>query len=135
MYLAIGMPSGAQWIIALIVVVCVVWWLWIPLRIPGLKARHPLRGQVQAFRERKEEAPRNGMNQNVIIWGFRVDRYGPEGDRLMPVEVEMRGRSFEGQISDGDSVEIVERWVAGDINRVREVRNLTTGAKARVRKR
>ncbi len=50
------------------------------------------------------------------------------GNRLPPVPVEIRGRSIEGVISEGDQVEIPGVWREGETLRTTLVRNKTTGA-------
>lgn len=42
---------------------------------------------------------------NSVVWTFQNRRYSESGNRLPPVAVEMRGRSFCGCIVDGDDVE------------------------------
>jgi hypothetical protein len=70
--------------------------------------------------------------QSRSIWTFRLERYDPQGNRLAPVQVEMRGLAFEGSLTDGDSVRVTGRWRGGVI-RASEVENLTTGALVRAK--
>lgn len=66
------------------------------------------------------------------IWTFRVEGTDQNGLRLGPVQVEMRGISFEGSLTNGDSVRVRGRWRRGTI-RATEVENLTTGALVRAK--
>jgi hypothetical protein len=81
-------------------------------------------GVARAVRERSEAA----TEPPTIVWTFRLERYDGSGNRLQPVPIEMRGRSFEGAISEGDTVEVRGRWDEGTTLRPKRVRNLTTGA-------
>jgi hypothetical protein len=81
-------------------------------------------GVARAVHERAEGA----SDPPRIVWTFRLERYDEAGDRLQPVPVEMRGRSFEGAISEGDTVEVYGRWRDGTTLRADRARNRTTGA-------
>lgn len=62
---------------------------------------------------------------------FRIERHDPSGNRLPPVPVEMRGPrlAFRGRVSNGDEIRVVDgRWQHGTLH-VKELDNLTTGAK------
>ncbi len=63
-----------------------------------------------------------------IVWSFRLERQDEAGNRVPPVPVEMRARSFEGFISGGDLVEVDHRWSPGRTLPPRRVHNVTTGA-------
>lgn len=64
----------------------------------------------------------------VYIWSFQIERFDPDGDRLTPVSVEVRARSLEGTLSDGDKVRVVGRLVPGRILKTKRFVNVTTGA-------
>jgi hypothetical protein len=81
-------------------------------------------GVARAVHERSEGT----SNPPRIVWTFRLERYDQAGNRLQPIPVEMRGRSFEGAISDGDTVEVRGRWHQGTTLRPQRAANLTTGA-------
>lgn len=66
------------------------------------------------------------------IWTFRLEGTDQNGVRRGPVQVEMRGISFEGSLTNGDSVRVTGRWRRGAI-RANEVENLTTGALVRAK--
>ena len=68
-----------------------------------------------------------GESGSRSIWTFRLERYDARGNRLRPVQVEMRGLAFEGSLSDGDSVRVTGRWHNGAV-RAKAVENLTTGS-------
>ncbi|MGW4043145.1 hypothetical protein [Streptomyces sp. NPDC004721] len=81
-------------------------------------------GQVRAVQVRSEN---RGENQTKEIWTFRIERYDSEGNRILLVPVEMRGRTFEGSINDGDWVRARGRVRSGTL-RVSRLENLSTGA-------
>lgn len=62
------------------------------------------------------------------VWTFRIDRFDAAGNPLTSIPVEMRARSIEGAVSEGDWVEVSGPWTPGETLRVRDVHNLTTGA-------
>ena len=73
------------------------------------------------------------QDEHLITVDFRIERYDPSGNRLAPVPVEMRGtvHGFSGRVSNGDEIRVVEgEWRHGTL-RVRELDNLTTGARVR----
>lgn len=82
-------------------------------------------GQARAFQASMEQDPVNPQWQ-WTVWRFRLERFDPAGNRLTPVSVEMRGRSFRGAVTDGDWIEVGGAPVGGDTLRVTRVRNLTT---------
>jgi hypothetical protein len=88
-------------------------------------------GEVRGFQNRTES--RGPQYPTHIVWTFRVERHDEHGDRLSAVPVEMRSKSFEGFINEGDRVEIPGRWREGQLVRPRRLRNLTTGALVRAR--
>jgi hypothetical protein len=88
-------------------------------------------GEVRGFQSRTES--RGAQSPTYIVWTFRVERHDHAGNRLPPVPVEMRSRSFEGFLNDGDRVEVPGDWQEGQIVQARRVRNLTTGATVRTK--
>lgn len=85
-------------------------------------------GQASAVQQRTE-----WMNEGSrSIWTFRIEGTDQNGTRLGPVQVEMRGISFEGNLTNGDSVRVSGRWRRGSI-RANEITNLTTGAEVRAK--
>ncbi len=96
-----------------------------PDRVPADPgASDVLVGVARAVHERSEGA----SDPPKIVWTFRLERYDAAGNRLQPVPVEMRGRSFEGAISEGDTLEVRARWREGTTLRASRATNLTTGA-------
>jgi hypothetical protein len=74
-----------------------------------------------------------GRGRALTVWAFRVGQSDPEGKPAAPVPVEMRARSFEGSINNGDWVELEGNWRSGEIVHVRQVRNLSLGAVVKAR--
>jgi hypothetical protein len=68
----------------------------------------------------------------VNVWSFRLERYDGRGNRLPSVPVELRGRSMQGKVLDGDRVVVEGRWREGTLQ-ARRVRNLDNGALVRAR--
>ena len=91
--------------------------------------RATLTGEVRSIQRRTEWIGEGGSRS---IWTFRLDATDETGGRLGPVEVEMRGFSFEGNLAEGDSVRVGGRWRRGAL-RAEEVQNLTTGALVRAK--
>lgn len=85
-------------------------------------------GQVSSVQQRME-----WMNEGSrSIWTFRVAGTDQNGTSIGPVQVELRGISIEGNVSEGDSVRVGGRWRRGSI-RADQVHNLTTGAEVRAK--
>jgi hypothetical protein len=103
----------------------------VPPRRPGIYKASSIVGEVRGFQSRTESL--GPQYPTKIIWTFRVERFDAAGNRLPPVPVEMRSKSFDGFINEGDQVEISGRWREGQIVRPRKLRNLTTGAMVKVR--
>jgi hypothetical protein len=85
-------------------------------------------GEVRSVHRRTEWIGEGSRS----IWTFRMDGVDQAGNRLSPVEVEMRGFSFEGSLSEGDSVRVSGRWRNGAI-RAEQLQNQTTGALVRAK--
>jgi len=88
-------------------------------------------GVVSHFRETHGSSRLSfiGAAQRVPIttWRFLVERYDANGNRMMPVpQVEISGSKINGDIHDGDEVEIPERWQPGKLVTTRRVFNRTT---------
>jgi hypothetical protein len=60
------------------------------------------------------------------VLSFVLERYDKDGNRITPVPVEMRGRSFAGFLNEGDWVEVHAKWKKGKALRVSQVYNKTT---------
>ncbi|TQS25625.1 hypothetical protein [Microbispora sp. KK1-11] len=86
-------------------------------------------GQVRGLQERSEQ---HGESESESIWSFRLERYDQEGNRVMLVPVEMRGRSIEGSINDGDWIRARGSLRSGTL-RLSELQNLSTGAIVRAK--
>lgn len=95
----------------------------------ALPSTSVVEGQARGLQSRSEL---KGENYQQEIWNFRVERYDDAGNRVLLVPVEMRGRSFEGSISDGEWVRVHGRYKRGTF-RASVVDNLTTGATVRAR--
>ncbi|NUR69675.1 MAG: hypothetical protein HOU81_02545 [Hamadaea sp.] len=80
-------------------------------------------GVVTGLQQRQEMAGRTYFQ----VWNFRLERRDAQGGPLPPVPVEMRARSFRGQIANGDVVEIPSS------SRPMRLKNLTTGATVKAR--
>jgi hypothetical protein len=85
-------------------------------------------GEVRSIQRRTEWVGEGSRS----IWTFRLEGTDQHGSRLGPVEVEMRGFSFEGSLSEGDSVRVEGRWRRGAL-RADQVQNLTTGVLVRAK--
>ena len=92
----------------------------------------PITGEVRGIQQRSEQGSPYDQAGAWTIWTFKVERYDSAGNRLPPVPVEMRGRSFEGFVSEADQIELpaeaLREWQPGQTVRPRQVRNLTNGA-------
>ena len=81
-------------------------------------------GTAYAVNLRSESRSRGA----VQVLAFRVERYDQLGNRLDPVAVELRGKSLEGQISDGTQVIVTGRWRRGGLFVARSVYNVDARA-------
>lgn len=94
-------------------------------------------GVVRALKERTEKS-QFGMGSQpdpVNVVTFRIERFDAAGSQLTPVPVEMRGKTFRGALHDGDWVRVRAHWQPGRNLRVKEVENLTTHSRFRVKRR
>lgn len=119
-------------------------WLW---RRPSLRPRFArksrskaragkLRGEVRGFQQRSERLKPHfaAVEYNdIIIWTFRLERYDA-GERLPPIPLEMRGKSFSGFINEGDTVEIKGKWRPGTVFKTKRVYNVTSDSAVKVKK-
>ncbi len=88
-----------------------------------------IKGRVSGMQQRAEVALRTSW----AVWDFRLERTAADGKPLPRVPVEMRGRRFEGSITNGDVIEIDADWTQGKILHTRQVRNGTTGVTVKAR--
>lgn len=96
---------------------------------PGARSGHAtVTGEVRSVQRRTEWIGEGSRS----IWTFRLEGSDEAGQRLGVVEVEMRGFSFEGSLTEGDSVRVSGKWRRGTL-RAEQVQNLTTGALVRVK--
>jgi hypothetical protein len=89
-------------------------------------------GIARDVKLRTESAGVGGRRTEQIL-SFRVDRFDPEGRKLLSTAVEMRGRSLHGVLNEGDSVD-VGRPKRGALH-PRRIRNQSTNSVVRVRRR
>ncbi len=90
-------------------------------------AKNPIKGTVSGFQQRYEPT---GRGLSRLVWDFRLERQDAAGNALPRVAVQMRGRSFEGSVANGDQVE-VEGSPREGVILARRVRNLTSNATVR----
>lgn len=60
------------------------------------------------------------------VWVFRLERDDDRGNRVPPVLVQMRGRSFDGAVHDGDLVQVIEGEWRGSGLLAKRLHNLET---------
>jgi hypothetical protein len=70
----------------------------------------------------------------LTILSFRVESFDKAGNRMQPVAVEMRGKSFQGMLNEGDQVKIRAILRKGQALRVSEVYNVTTGSRVKAKR-
>lgn len=85
-------------------------------------------GVVRGFTSRQEPWGEGHRD----IWQFRVERFDADGNKLVPIPVEMRGLSYRGSVSNGDEVRVHGRWRDGTLQ-VENVTNLSTSAQVRAK--
>lgn len=100
-----------------------------PAVLPSEGSHAVVEGQARGLQSRSEQG---GDGYHEAVWSFRVERYDGTGRRVLLVPVEMRGRTFEGSINDGDWVRAEGRLRGGTL-RATLVQNLTTGAVVRAK--
>ncbi|OPG05041.1 hypothetical protein B1L11_36315 [Microbispora sp. GKU 823] len=61
-----------------------------------------IEGMARGVQTRTEQ---RGESDYATVWTFRVERYDQAGNRAMLIPVEMRGRRFEGALSEGDWIQ------------------------------
>lgn len=88
-------------------------------------------GFVRDFRIRRERRI-DDLDADLEVWSFHVQRRDADGERLVPVPVEMRGLCFAGTVSEGDEVRIGGTWRDGALH-AEELDDLTTGARVRAK--
>lgn len=79
-------------------------------------------GEARGIQSR-QETDLSGTSWTVL--SFVLERYDKNGNRLTPVPVEMRGRSFKGFLNEGDWVKVHGTIKKGNIQ-VSQVYNKTT---------
>ena len=85
---------------------------------PAARVTAPGSGVVSGLQQRQEMVGRSYFQ----VWNFRLERRDASGSTLPPVPVEVRARSIQGQITNGDLLEIPSS------SRPMRLKNLTTGA-------
>lgn len=96
-----------------------------------------IRGRVAAMQQRQEiegyhHIGRTRVPTYGIVWSFRLQVAGPDGNPLPPVAIEMRAPSFIGLIGNGDQLEVeAGDYATGSILCLKEVRNLSTNSVVR----
>jgi hypothetical protein len=63
----------------------------------------------------------------MIIWTMRLQHFDETGAALPPVLLELRGKTFEGAVNDGDAVEVSGQAHPDRALRVRTIKNLSAG--------
>jgi hypothetical protein len=102
-----------------------------PAQVRDKQKRHPrkrktLEGEVRKLKESHEA-------DQYQKWSFWVQSYNEIGNRDQLVPVQMRGKSFEGAISEGDRVRITGEWQAGKTLNVSQLYNMTTDTTVKAR--
>lgn len=105
----------------------VVWKKLPPVSVSPLKRQdtplarndtRPLRGIVKGFQQRFEIGRFN--NKPRVVWTFRIDCY-ESGKVINTIPVQMVGQTFEGDINNGDEVEVL-RWRKGTVLKTNRVK-------------
>ncbi len=104
----------------------------LPSSGPGYARPGGIVGEARGVQARSEQDLLTPQRQFTVLT-FRVERFDRAGNRLPPVAVQMRGRTFEGAISEGDWVEVAVAGAPSDTLHVDRVRNLTTTAVVRAK--
>jgi hypothetical protein len=81
-------------------------------------------GIVGIVRNYQQHSDQNLNRRSVFVLTFRVEQLEHARNGAPPIVVEMRGPELHGSISNGDWVELPERWTQG--RPPKQVRNLTT---------
>ena len=61
------------------------------------------------------------------VWRFRVEKKDSQGNYLPPVSVQMKGKTFEGFINEGDIVRIDKKWKEGQLLKPNKLFNVSGG--------
>jgi hypothetical protein len=69
----------------------------------------------------------------VKVLSFRIERYDEGGNRVTPVQVQMRGRVLDGRVTDGDWIAVATVPNPGETLLVDAVENVTTQTSVRMR--
>lgn len=95
-----------------------------------LQGRGAITGVARQVQMRTEVQGNSNGTSTIVVCTFRVEVRDRAGTPVWVVPVEMRGRSFEGSVSDGDVVRAEGKARRGTL-RVKRLHNLTTGAEVR----
>ncbi|WP_432139830.1 MULTISPECIES: zinc ribbon domain-containing protein [unclassified Streptomyces] len=95
-----------------------------------LQGRGTITGVARQVQMRTEVQGNSNGTSTVVVCTFRVEVRNRAGTPVWVVPVEIRGRSFEGSLSDGDLVRAEGKARRGTL-RVKRLHNLTTGAEVR----
>ncbi|GIF96960.1 hypothetical protein [Catellatospora citrea] len=99
----------------------------VPTSAPRAASRGPVgtasSGIVNGFQQRQEMIGRTYFT----VWNFRLERSDEAGRPLPAIPVEMKGRYFNGAISNGDLVDVGRSFTPGKLVRTNRVRNATVG--------
>lgn len=98
-----------------------------PVPAGTLEGSGAVYGVARMVRMRTEVSGSNGDIGTTVVCNFRLEMRDSEGRPVGLVPVEMRGDLFRGAVNDGDRVRVTGRARNGTL-RVRDLRNLTTGA-------
>lgn len=99
---------------------------------PEVPLAHPvsdetsLQGVVSGAGQRIEM---DGSGKWVCVVEFQLDHWDQNGAVQPSVGIEMRGGSYDGNISNGDWVRIPTEWQPAALHRISEVENLTTNGR------
>lgn len=86
-------------------------------------SKSSITGEARGIQSR-QETDLSGTSWTVL--SFVLERYDKNGNRLTPVPVEMRGRSFKGFLNEGDWVEVHGTLKKGKSIQVSQIYNKTT---------
>ena len=105
------------------------WWKFTSKKKNEMSNDLQLQGVVRGFKESRQA--KTGFqhpamrNLDMIVWTFQLERHSETAERLDPIPVEMRGKSFSGFINEGNVVGLYEKTWQGGIVRPWRVYNVT----------
>ncbi len=98
----------------------------------GAPVQGGIEGNVRSFHERIESRSQStqqgSSSTQTIVWTFVLDRVETDGNPAQPIPVQMRAKSFDGLISDGDKIRIKGKWRPGKTLTPHNVYNVTNQA-------